>query len=220
MNFRNWSRRLAKRVVTQVAIVMFVGVYLLILHSVPWAKIAPTILTMVAMLVAIFFFLYWRNHVTFVWPTEFGEEARTINRPLRRALDTQFSGYLKKYGFKLISDPSFDKNVNFWMVMFRSEFFDLSFGDRPDVLVKGRPRYCQEDWYSIPAVFALLDGVDNFATDDSDLDRLAKLIDERHSELCDFFSPQGDETRLRYAQWVEKRYRRMWGRDSVPRDTA
>jgi hypothetical protein len=104
--------------------------------------------------------------------------------------------------------------------MFRSEVFDLSFGDRPDVVVNGRPRYSQEDWYSIPAAFAVLDGVDNIVTDESDLDQLAKAIDERHSELCHFFSPQGEETRLKYAQWMEKKYWRMWGRDRVPKDAA
>lgn len=209
-----------KRTVKLAAMAAFLGIWLLILHWVPWAKIGPAILVAVAALAVITFFLSWFNHVTFTWPTEFGEESRTINRALRRALDTYFSGYLKKHGFKLISHPSFDKHVNFWIVMFRSEFFDLSFGERADVVVQGRPRYCQEDWYSIPAVFAVLDGAENILTDESDLDRLAKAMDARHSELCHFFSLQGEETRLKHAQWVEKKYWRMWGRDSVPKDAA
>ncbi|HTE16300.1 MAG TPA: hypothetical protein VK642_14590, partial [Burkholderiales bacterium] len=139
---------------------------------------------------------------------------------LYRTLQTTFSNFLKKHGFKLSAEPKSGNELDFWFVTFRSEFFDLSIGGRGGIGVYGRPRYCQEDWYSIPLVFALLDGVNHIVTGNDDLDRLAQAMDERHAELGHFFSPQGNDTRLEFAQWTEKEYWRMWGRDDVPKDAA
>jgi len=213
-------RHLVKRAVTQFAIVIFVGIGLLILHSVPWAQIVPIILAVVATLVAIFFFLYWRNRVTFIWQTDLGTETRTINRLLCRSLETHFSGVLNKRGFKLISENEFDNGTKFWIVMFRSKAFELQIGGRGEVLVAARPVKSREEWYSIPVVFALLDGNDRVMKDEDNLGQLAQLIDERYYDLCDFFSPQSKEARLKYAQREEKEYWRRWGRDSVPKDAA
>jgi hypothetical protein len=154
--------------------------------------------------------LYWYNRATFVWRADSGDVRRTVNRPLCKTLETYFSGFLEEHGFKLLSDPELDKHFGFWTVVFRSDSFDLMFGGRGEVLVSGRPMYRHEKWYSISVVFALLAGDTELKLTENNLSLFASAMEEQFSALRDFFSPQGEDTRSKYAEWEEKHYwRRM-----------
>src|SRR5688572_20240820 len=134
--------RSAKRKIAEIAIVAaVVGIVLFIFHFVPWWKVLPAILALVATFTVIILLSSWINRVTFTWPTETGEAPRTVYRRLYRTLHATFFNYLKKHGFKMFANPVSVIDLDFWFATFRSEFFDLSIGGRSDIGVYGRPRY-------------------------------------------------------------------------------